>query len=82
MYLFEIIAISGDYDDLRPNAQIAKLIQFDVQHIKRTYGNFDLFIDTISSLQKAVFIILDGGGRQIPRQAILDENQQLFDENR
>ena len=50
MYLFETIAISGDYDDLEPNAQIAKLIQYDVQHIKRTYGNSGSFIDTIAAL--------------------------------
>lgn len=82
MYLFEIIAISGDYDDLRPNAQIAKLIQFDVQHIKMTYGSFGPFIDTIHALEKAVFIILDGVDKQVPREAMPDENQQLFDENR
>ena len=56
MYLFEITAISGDYDDLKPNAQIAKLIQFDVQRIKMTYGSFGLFIDTLHALKKAVFI--------------------------
>ncbi len=52
MYLFETIAISGDYDDLKPDAQIAKLIQFDVQHIKMTYGSFGVFIDTIHALEK------------------------------
>ena len=67
MYLFEIIAISGYYDDLRPNAQIARLIQFDVQHIKMTYGSFGLFIDTIPALKKAVFIILDGVDKKVSR---------------
>lgn len=82
MYLFEIITISGDYDGLKQNAQIAKPIQYDVQHIKRTYGNFGLFIDTIPALEKALLLILDGVGKQIPGQVIPDGFQQLFDENR
>ena len=82
MYLFEIITISGDYDGLTQNAQIANPIQYDVHHIKRTYGNFGLFIDTIFGLQKAVFLNPDSVVGQFPRQAMPDEVQQLFDENR
>ena len=72
MYLFEIIAISSDYDGLKHNAQIAKPIQYDVRHIKRTYGNFGLFIDTILGLEKALLLIPGGVERQIPRQVIPD----------
>ena len=60
MYLFEIITISGDYDGLARNAQIAKPIQYDVRNIKRTYGSFGLFVDTISGLKEALFLVPDG----------------------
>ena len=60
MYLFEIITISGNYDGLAQNAQIAKPIQYDVRYIKRTYGNFGQFVDTIPALDEAVFFVPEG----------------------
>ena len=60
MYLFEIITVSGDYDGLAQNAQIAKPIQYDVLYIKRTYGNSGLFVDTIFGLKEALLLVPDG----------------------
>ena len=60
MYLVEIITVSGDYDGLVQNAQIVKPIQYDVLYIKRTYGNFGLFVDTIFGLKEALFLVPNG----------------------
>jgi hypothetical protein len=60
VYLVEIITIPDDYDRLKYNAQIAKPIQYGVQRIKRTDVNCCRLVDTIRSLEKAVFLTLDG----------------------
>jgi hypothetical protein len=60
LYLAEIITIPDDYDRLKYNSQTTKPIQYGVQRIKRTDVNSCLLIDTIRSLDKAVFLTLDG----------------------
>jgi len=60
VYLAEIIIIPDDYDLLKYNAQTTNPIQYGVQRIKRTDVNSCRLIDIIRSLEKAVFLTLDG----------------------
>ena len=77
MYLAEIIIIPDDYDLLKYNAQTTNPIQYGVQRIKRTDVNSCRLIDIIRSLEKAVFLTLDGVEWQVYVLSIPDGFQQL-----
>ena len=73
VYLVENITVSGNYDGSGQNPQIANPIQNGVRGIKRTDGKSYPLVDTIRSLEIAVFLTLDGLGKRVFESVIPDE---------